>query len=85
MKSKSVTTWILVAMVLGIGAGYLCNRLAPDVGTAKEIAGYFSILTDVFLRLIKMVIAPLVFSTLVAGIVRTWDTRRRPGSPGRRT
>ncbi|MBP2675932.1 MAG: Proton/glutamate symport protein or Sodium/glutamate symport protein [Deltaproteobacteria bacterium] len=62
-------------MVLGIGAGYLCNRLAPDAGASKEIAGYFSILTDVFLRLIKMIIAPLVFSTLVAGIARTGDTK----------
>jgi Na+/H+-dicarboxylate symporter len=40
LKSRSITTWILIAMVLGIGTGYLCNRLAPDAGTAKEIAGY---------------------------------------------
>jgi len=56
-------------MILGIGVGYLCNRLAPDAGTAKEIAGYFSILTDVFLRLIKMVIPPVgVFGAMAAAI-----------------
>ncbi len=33
-----------------------------------EVAAELSIVTDVFLRLIKMIIAPLVFSTLVAGI-----------------
>jgi Na+/H+-dicarboxylate symporter len=61
-------------LVLGIVAGYICNQLAPDAETARTIAGYFSIITDVFLRLIKMIIAPLVFSTLVAGIASLDDT-----------
>ena len=39
----------------------------------KEAGGYLSIITDVFLRLIKMIIAPLVFSTLVAGIAHMED------------
>ncbi|MBT1654982.1 cation:dicarboxylase symporter family transporter, partial [Klebsiella pneumoniae] len=33
------------------------------------IASYFNIVTDIFLRLIKMIIAPLVFATIVCGIV----------------
>ena len=43
--------------------------------SAAEIAGYFSILADIFLRLIKMIIAPLVFATVVAGITGTGDTK----------
>jgi Na+/H+-dicarboxylate symporter len=79
MKANKLTTWIIIAMVLGIVVGYICNVSAPDAKAAKEIAGYFSIVTDVFLRLIKMIIAPLVFATLVAGIASMGDT----GSVGR--
>ncbi|WP_317202693.1 dicarboxylate/amino acid:cation symporter [Janthinobacterium sp.] len=68
MKKIKLTTWILLAMVLGILVGYICNANAPSAAAAKQIAGYFSIVTDVFLRLIKMIIAPLVFGTLVSGI-----------------
>jgi Na+/H+-dicarboxylate symporter len=75
MSSKAITTAILIGMILGIIVGYLCNILAPDAETAKSIAGYFSIITDVFLRLIKMIIAPLVFSTLVSGIAHMSDTK----------
>src|SRR5678810_354326 len=45
----------------------------PDKKTATQIAGYVSIMSDVFLRLIKMIIAPLVFSTLVVGIAHMGD------------
>ena len=49
--------------------------MAPSPAAAKEIAGYFGILTDIFLRLIKMIIAPLVFSTLVVGVAHMGDTK----------
>ena len=71
--SRRFTLYILIGMILGIFVGYLCNTNA-DPATAKSIAGYFSILTDIFLRLIKMIIGPLVFSTLVVGIVHVGDT-----------
>jgi Na+/H+-dicarboxylate symporter len=74
MKKIKATTWIMVGMVLGIVVGYICHNLAPDEAAAKEIAGYFSIVTDVFLRLIKMIIAPLVFGTLVSGIAGMKDS-----------
>ena len=59
---------ILVGLVLGIVLGYMVFVSFPDRKTAAEIAGYISIMSDVFLRLIKMLIGPLVFSTLVVGI-----------------
>ncbi|WP_211453434.1 dicarboxylate/amino acid:cation symporter [Collimonas antrihumi] len=74
MRKIKATTWILVGMVLGIVVGYICHNLAPDEAAAKEIAAYFSIITDVFLRLIKMIIAPLVFGTLVSGIAGMKDS-----------
>jgi Na+/H+-dicarboxylate symporter len=62
-------------MVLGILVGYACHILWPDPKTAKTIADYISLFTDIFLRLIKMIIAPLVFSTLVVGIAHMGDTK----------
>ncbi|MGE5517530.1 MAG: dicarboxylate/amino acid:cation symporter [Bacteroidota bacterium] len=75
MKMNKQTTLILVAMVLGIIVGYACNSLAGGPAAAKEIAGYFAMVTDIFLRLIKMIIAPLIFSTLVAGLAGMGDAR----------
>jgi Na+/H+-dicarboxylate symporter len=67
--------WILVAAVGGVLAGYVAHEMAPDARTSAEISGYFSILADIFLRLIKMIIAPLVFATVVAGIAGTGDAK----------
>lgn len=39
----------------------------------KDISGYFSILSDIFLRMIKMIIAPLVFAVLVIGVAKLGD------------
>lgn len=66
---------IMVAMVLGVAAGYACHAWAPDAAAAKDLARYFNIVTDVFLRMIKMVVAPLVFATLVAGVASMGDAR----------
>ena len=66
MKNR-LTLYIVIGMVLGVVIGYVCHRSAADSNAAKEVAGYFSIITDIFLRLIKMIIAPLVFATLVSG------------------
>jgi Na+/H+-dicarboxylate symporter len=72
--AKRFTSYILAAMLLGIVAGWLLNRNVTDPDTLTRLGGYFSIVTDVFLRLIKMIIAPLVFSTLVVGIAHMGDT-----------
>ncbi|HLU91949.1 MAG TPA: dicarboxylate/amino acid:cation symporter [Pedomonas sp.] len=71
---RRFTLFILVAMILGVIVGHLFNQGTANAEAAKEIADYFSIVTDVFLRLIKMIIAPLVFSTLVVGIAHMEDS-----------
>lgn len=68
MNNKKLPRYIAVAILLGIIVGWGCNTFAASPESAKEIAGYFSLVTDIFLRMIKMIIAPLVFATLVAGI-----------------
>jgi len=76
MKKKlPMAVYILIGMVLGIVVGYMVYVSYPDKKTATQIAGYISILSDVFLRLIKMLIGPLVFSTLVVGIAHMGDAR----------
>src|SRR5436305_7129701 len=76
--AKNLTKFILLALVLGIIAGWAINAAIDDGTPAsaerlKAIADYLSIVTALFLRLIKMIIAPLVFSTLVAGIAHMGD------------
>jgi Na+/H+-dicarboxylate symporter len=76
--AKRLTRYILIALVLGIVAGWAINAAIDDGTPAsaerlKSIADYLSIVTALFLRLIKMIIAPLVFSTLVAGIAHMGD------------
>jgi Na+/H+-dicarboxylate symporter len=53
----------------------MCHELLPTPEAAKTVAGYISLFTDVFLRLIKMIIAPLVFATLVVGIAHMGDSK----------
>ncbi|WP_411340970.1 dicarboxylate/amino acid:cation symporter [Sphingopyxis sp. J-6] len=73
--AKRLTLFILVGMVLGIIAGAIGHaQIGADKEAATQIAGYFKILPDVFLHLIKMIIAPLVLATIVAGIANMGDS-----------
>lgn len=67
-SSGRLTLQIGIGLALGIAVGIVGNRLAADPAHAKAIASNFTIATDIFLRLIKMIIAPLVFATIVSGI-----------------
>ena len=64
-SSNKLTLWILVALVLGAIAGYAIHRSVAD--PAPWVAN-LGLVTTIFLRLIKMIIAPLVFATLTVGI-----------------
>ena len=64
--SKSVTFWIFVALFAGIAVGIA----APDV--AKEM----DIFSKIFLKLIKTIVAPLLFSTLIIGIAGHADMKQ---------
>jgi Na+/H+-dicarboxylate symporter len=65
--TSNLTRYILIALVLGVLTGWAINTQV-DPAQAKAAAGYLGIVTDIFLRLIKMIIAPLVLATLVTGI-----------------
>jgi proton glutamate symport protein len=73
--SRSNTSQILAGLLLGILVGYLWP--SSDVN-GVHVAGFaeqVKPLADVFLRMIKMIIAPLLFSTLVVGIAGTGDMK----------
>jgi Na+/H+-dicarboxylate symporter len=59
-------------MALGILTGYLVHTQA-DPATIKSFSSNIKLLTTIFLRLVQMVIAPLVFTTLVVGIAKLGD------------
>src|SRR5262244_1294603 len=64
--SNRFTQYILIAMALGIVMGALIFNFLPD--QRGELASEINLIALLFLRLIKMIIAPLVFATLVGGI-----------------
>jgi len=58
IRRNNLTFWILIAMAIGIEVGY----------SFPEFSLQLKVLSDIFLRLIKTIIAPLLFATLVVGI-----------------
>lgn len=74
MKSKSLTTWIVIGLIIGVIVGFSFNEMA-SAEFNKVYAKDISIITDIFLRLIKMIIAPLIISTLVVGIAKMGDAK----------
>ena len=73
--AKRLTLYIMIGLVLGIILGAILNISIKSPERLKAIADDFKIVTDVFLNLIKMIIAPLVFATLVSGIAHMGDTK----------
>ena len=73
MKKISPTAVILLCMLIGIAVGAMLHSSITDPKDIQEISNYFSMLSEIFLTLIKMIIAPLVFSTLVVGIAHMGD------------
>ncbi|MBD2803584.1 dicarboxylate/amino acid:cation symporter [Xenorhabdus sp. ZM] len=68
MNRQRLMQQIIIAILLGIVTGWGFNHYL-DASQTKEVASYINIITDVFLRLIKMIIAPLVFATIVTGFI----------------
>ena len=69
LKSISLTKWILISMVIGTLIGYFF----PDASQSLKP------LSTIFLRMIKSIIAPLIFATLVIGIAGHGDDLKRVG------
>jgi len=68
----SLTIQIIIAMILGAVLGVFIFNLG-DVTYAKSFSVNIKILATIFIRLVQMLIAPLVFTTLVVGIAKLGD------------
>ena len=74
--NKHPTLYIITALIAGILVGEMLNLTLYSIDAGhpnpilNQILSLFTALTDIFLRLIKMIIAPLVFSTLVVGMAK---------------
>ena len=70
VKRLSLTTWIFIALALGVVAG-LALQGTPDIATT-----YIKPLGTIFLNLIKMIVVPLVIFSMVAGVISLSDIKR---------
>jgi Na+/H+-dicarboxylate symporter len=73
-KGNRLTLFILLAMVLGVVTGYVIHvNSSPE--TIKAFSDNIKLLSTIFIRLVQMIIAPLVFTTLVVGIAKLGDLK----------
>ncbi len=78
LRRITATEWILISMVVGIAVGYFF----PEAERAQHggwAATDLRILSTIFLRMIKSLIVPLIFSTLVVGIAGHGDDMKKVG------
>lgn len=73
-KGNKLTIYILIAMIAGAAVGALIFYNA-EAATKDSLAKNLKLLTTIFLRLVQMIIAPLVFTTLVVGIAKLGDMK----------
>jgi Na+/H+-dicarboxylate symporter len=72
LSSKRLTALIVAGLILGVTLGLVLHAVAAPA-TANRFADILELFPFAFLRLIKMIIAPLVFATLVTGIAKMGD------------
>ena len=78
LRRVSLTQWIIISMVVGIVLGWLFPESARDAHHGWA-ATDLNVLSNVFLRMIKSLIVPLLFGTLVVGIAGHGDDMKRVG------
>src|ERR671926_1512889 len=73
-KRNRLTFYIILAMVLGIVVGDIVYATAT-AGFKTNFSKNIKLLSNIFIRLVQMIIAPLVFTTLVVGIAKLGDLK----------
>ncbi len=72
---RRLTLWILAGMILGVAVGYTVHQnFAPESAQFEYLTKTFKLLSDIFLNLIKLLVAPLILSTIVVGIAHMGDS-----------
>ncbi len=78
-RRLSLTQWIFISMVVGVLVGMAFPDARPGQPPPLFEAASLKVLSTIFLRMIKLLIVPLIFSTLVVGIAGHGDDMRRVG------
>jgi Na+/H+-dicarboxylate symporter len=73
-QKNRLTLYIFIAMALGIIAGYFIHENATPV-FISNFSPKIKLLATIFLRMVQMIIAPIVFATLVVGIAKLGDLK----------
>ena len=74
-KKNNLGKYVLFALILGLIIGQIIQFSISNPDTIRLIVDQLNLVTTMFLRLIKMIIAPLIFSTLVVGISKLGDAK----------
>lgn len=75
LRKISLTKWIIISMVVGVTIGWLDNA----VWTETDVGSYLAPISSIFLRMIKSIVVPLIFGSLVVGIAGHGDDLKRVG------
>jgi proton glutamate symport protein len=78
-RRLTLTHWIFISMVLGVLIGLAFPDAVPGQPAPLFEAASLKVLSTIFLRMIKLLIVPLIFSTLVVGIAGHGDDMKRVG------
>jgi len=73
-KGNRLTIYIIASMILGVLVGYFVYT-TTGAGFQKSFSTNIKLLSSIFIRLVQMIIAPLVFTTLVVGIAKLGDLK----------
>ena len=73
-KGNRLTIYIIASMILGIAVGYFIHT-TTGASTQTAFSTNIKLLSTIFIRLVQMIIAPLVFTTLVVGIAKLGDLK----------
>jgi Na+/H+-dicarboxylate symporter len=71
---RRLTWYILGGMILGVIVGQILYSMVDPAVVKESVAPWFKLLSDIFLNLIKLLVAPLVLSTIVVGIAHMGDS-----------
>jgi proton glutamate symport protein len=75
LRRINLTGWIIIATIIGVILGWLDH----DVWLNTDLSGIFKPLSSIFLRMIKSIVVPLLFGTLVVGIAGHGDDLKQVG------
>ena len=75
LRKISLTKWIIISMIIGVTIGWLDNT----VWTETDVGAMLTPVSSIFLRMIKSIVVPLIFGSLVVGIAGHGDDLKRVG------